>query len=127
MLFFYLSHSYFLSFSLPLSLLDLLSKFLEEHFQINIVSRERYQQLVIQSLNLIADYSHLLREHLIYCSHLSLDIIPYIMVQSLQFLIMLANLEFCQFIKFFNHIFGLILTSNEVIISKAELLIDLLF
>jgi hypothetical protein len=91
------------------------------------VSRERCQQLFSQSLNLIANDSHLLREHLIYFSHLNLDLIPYLMVQSLQFLIMLANLGFCQFIKFLNHIFGLILTSNEVIVSKAELLIDLLF
>jgi hypothetical protein len=127
MLFFCLSLSYFLGFSLLHFLIDLLSKFLEENFQVNIVSRERNQQLVSQKLNLIADYRHLLREHLIYCSHLNLDLIPYLMVQSLQFLILLVNLEFCQFIKLLNHIFSLILNSNEVIVSKAELRIDLFF
>jgi len=117
MLFFYLSLSFFLGFSLPLFLIDLLSKFLEEHFQVNIVSRDRCQQLFSQSLSLIANVSDLLGELLINFSHLNFNLIPYIMVQSLQFLIVLANLEFCHLIKFFNNIFGLIL----------ELLIDLLF
>ena len=42
-------------FNLPLSLLDFLSNILEEILHIDIVSRERRQQLVSQSLDLIAD------------------------------------------------------------------------
>jgi hypothetical protein len=68
MLFLYLSLSHFLIFSLSLlffSLLDFLSNILEKNFHVNIVSRERFQQLFSHILDLIVDYIHLVREHLI--------------------------------------------------------------
>ena len=127
-----------LLFNLLLSLTDLLSNILEEDLHIDIVSRERSQQLVSQSLDLVADCSHLLGESLIYLSHLHLNLIPYLMIHSLKFLFLLANLEFCLILNFLNlacvsfldslqNFFGLILTFNEVIVSEADLLIDLLF
>jgi NADH:ubiquinone oxidoreductase subunit K len=127
-----------LLFNLLLSITDLLSYILEEHLHIDIVSRERCQQFVSKSLDLIANDSDLLGESLIYLSNLHVNLIPYLMVHSLQFLPLLADLEFCLILNFLNlacvsfldslqNIFGPILTFNEVIVSEAELLIDLLF
>ena len=56
--------------------------------------RERRQQLVSQILDLVADISHLLGESLIYFINLHLNLIPYLMIHSLEFLLLLANLEF---------------------------------
>ena len=117
-----------LLFNLFFPLLDFLSNILEEHFHIDIVSRERCQQLVSQSLDLIADNCYLLGERLINFSHLNFNLIPYLMVQSLQFLILLANLEFCLIFNFLNpcclclfdsinNIFGLSLTFNGVFVD----------
>ena len=49
---------------------------LEEHFHINIISRERNQQLVIQCLDLIAIVSDLQGEILFYFNHLYLNLTP---------------------------------------------------
>ena len=56
--------------------------------------RERRQQLVSQILDLVADNIHLLGESLIYLINLHLNLIPYLMIHSLEFLLLLTNLEF---------------------------------
>jgi hypothetical protein len=67
-----------------------------------------------------------------------LNLVPYLMVHCLHFLLLLANLEFCLILNLLNlacvgfldsleNFFLLFLTFNEVIVSEAELLIDLLF